>query len=114
MARTDLPITPMPRAGLSLAGALPTAAIADGHMFGQSAKRFVRVKNSGGTPRTVTAVIPGELEGQPLPDVPYTIPATTGDVLIPPLGDVFRQSDGKVHLNYDDPAGLTIAVYELP
>ncbi|SEU46602.1 hypothetical protein [Nonomuraea wenchangensis] len=115
MARTDLPITPMPKAGLSLAGALPTAAAVDGHAFGHSAKRLVRIRNSSGSPKTVTAVIPGEVEGQPLADRPYVIPATTGDVLIPPFGDIYAQDDGKVYLDYPaDPSGLTVAVYEMP
>jgi hypothetical protein len=105
----------MPKAGLNLTGALPTAATVDGHAFGQSTKRLVRVKNSSSTPKTVNAVIPGEVEGQPLTDRPYVIPATTGDVLIPPFGEVYRQSDGKVYLDYPaDPSGLTVAVYELP
>ncbi|MEV0236877.1 hypothetical protein [Nonomuraea sp. NPDC050786] len=114
MARTDLTVTAMPRAGVNLAGALPNPANADGHAFVHSPKRQVRVKNTASAARTVTFVIPGELEGQPLPDVPHVIPANTGDVLIPPLGDVYRQSDGKVWINYDDPAGVSVAVYEMP
>jgi hypothetical protein len=113
MARIDLAVTAMPRSGVNLAAAL-TPANADGHMFPHSAKRQIRVKNTANAARTVTLVIPGELEGQPLPDVPYVIPANTGDVLIPPPGDVYRQLDGKVWVNYDDPAGVSVAVYELP
>ncbi|MEW1843144.1 hypothetical protein AB0392_34830 [Nonomuraea angiospora] len=113
MARTNLTVTAMPRTGLNLAGAL-TPANTDGHAFPHSSKRQIRVKNAASAVRTVTLVIPGQLEGQPLPDVPYTIPANTGDVLIPPLGDVYRQSDGTVWINYDDAAGVSVAVYELP
>ncbi len=111
MARIDLSVTPMPRAGVSLAGAL-TAANADGHSFGFSAKRQLRVKNVATFARTVTVVMPGEVDGQPLPDRPYTIPPNTGDVLIPPFPEIYRQPDGTVWINYDDPAGVSVAVYE--
>ncbi|WP_113705370.1 hypothetical protein [Nonomuraea lactucae] len=113
MARANLTVTPVPRAGLSLAGAL-TPAVADGHSYGYSAKRQIRLKNVATAARTVTIVMPGEVDGQPLPDRPYTIPANTGDVLIPPVPEVYRQSDGTVWINYDDPAGVSVTVYELP
>lgn len=114
MPRTDLPVTKITRAGHDLAAALPTPAATDGHAFVNNGRRMIRVKNTNGAVRTVTVQIPGEVEGQPLPDVPYTIPATTGDVLIPPLPAIYNQADGKVHLDYSDTAGLTVQVLELP
>ncbi|MFI9553718.1 hypothetical protein [Nonomuraea endophytica] len=113
MARADLTVTPMSRAGVSLTGAL-TPAVADGHRYGYSAKRQLRVRNTATSARTVTLVIPGEVDGQPIQDRPYTIPATTGDVLIPPFPEVYRQADGSIHINYDDAAGVSVAVYEQP
>ncbi|MFF0770975.1 hypothetical protein ACFYUK_18970 [Nonomuraea wenchangensis] len=114
MPRTDLPLTKIVRAGHDLAAALPTPAIADGHAFVNNGRRMIRIKNANAAPRTVTVQIPGEVEGQPLPDVPYTIPADDGDVLIPPLPAIYNQAGGKVFLNYSDPAGLTVQVLELP
>jgi hypothetical protein len=114
MPRTDLPVTKIIRAGHDLAAALPTPAAVDGHAFVNNGRRMVRVKNVNAAERTVTVQIPGEVEGQPLPDVPYTIPANDGDVLIPPLPAIYNQSDGKVYLDYSDPAGLTVHVLELP
>ncbi|MDF5756655.1 hypothetical protein [Spongiactinospora sp. TRM90649] len=114
MARTELTITPVPRAGLSLAAALPNAANADGHMFTWSDKRQIRIKNTNASSRTITFQIPGEVDGQPLPDRAYVIPASTGDVLIPPLPAVYRRSDGMVWLDYTATADVTVAVYELP
>ncbi|MEV0617570.1 hypothetical protein AB0I81_29910 [Nonomuraea sp. NPDC050404] len=114
MPRTDLPVTKIIRAGHDLAAALPTPAIADGHAFINNSRRMIRVKNANTAARTVTVQIPGEVEGQPLPDVPYTIPANDGDVLIPALPAIYNQSDGKVYLDYSDPAGLTVQVLELP
>ncbi|MFC7641446.1 hypothetical protein ACFQX6_10995 [Streptosporangium lutulentum] len=114
MARADLPVTPMTRAGHDLAGALPTLATVDGHMFVNNGRRMVRVKNSNGAARTVTVQIPGEVEGQPIPDRPYTVEATTGDLLIPPLPAIYNQANGKVYLDYSDPASLSVEVLELP
>ncbi|MEQ4723774.1 hypothetical protein [Nonomuraea sp. B19D2] len=114
MPRTDLPVTKINRGGHNLAAALPTPAAADGHAFVNNGRRMIRVKNTNAAPRTVTVQIPGEVEGQPLPDVPYTIPANTGDVLIPALPAIYNQVDGKVYLDYSDPAGVTVQVLELP
>ncbi|MFG1709234.1 hypothetical protein ACFLIM_39190 [Nonomuraea sp. M3C6] len=114
MPRTDLPITKITRAGHNLASALPTPAAIDGHAFVNNSRRAIRVKNTNAAPRTVTVQIPGEVEGQPLADKPYTIPANDGDVLIPPLPAIYNQADGKVYLDYSDPAGLTVHVLELP
>ncbi|WP_433355626.1 hypothetical protein ACQP25_17245 [Microtetraspora malaysiensis] len=113
MARTDLNVVALTRAGVNLAAALTPAAV-DGHAFDYNARRMLRVKNSGGTARTVTVQIPGTVDGQDIMDRPYVIPATTGDVLIPPFPAVYRQPNGKVHIDYDDPAGLSVAVFELP
>ncbi|MEV1167343.1 hypothetical protein [Nonomuraea sp. NPDC049784] len=112
MARANLAVTKMTRAGVTLAGAL-TPAVVDGHKFSYSAKRQLRIKNTSTGPRTVTAAIPGEVEGQPLGDVPYVL-AAGADVLVPPFTPIYRQGDDTVWINYDDPAGVEVAVYELP
>lgn len=114
MARADLPVTQITRAGHDLAAALPHPAVADGHKFVNNGRRMVRVKNANAADRTVTVQIPGSVEGQPLPDVPYTIPADDGDVLIPPLPAIYNQADGRVYLDYSDPAGVSVQVLELP
>ncbi|GAA5046549.1 hypothetical protein HNP84_009745 [Thermocatellispora tengchongensis] len=113
MARTDLNAVPVPRAGLDLTAAL-TPAIADGHMFVHSERRMVRVKNANASARTVTVQIPATVDGQDVVDRTYVIPATSGDVLIPPFPAVYRQANGKVYIDYSDPAGLSVAVLELP
>lgn len=113
MARTDLPVTKITRAGHDLAAALPTPADVDGHAFINNGRRMLRVKNAAAEARTVTVQIPGVIEGQPIPDVPYAIPAD-GDVLIPPLPAIYNQAGGKVFLDYPDPDGLTVHVLELP
>ncbi|MER7363281.1 hypothetical protein [Nonomuraea wenchangensis] len=112
MARENLAVTKMTRTGVNLVGTL-TAAVEDGHKFGYSARRQLRIKNTSTGPRTVTAAIPGEVEGQPLGDVPYAL-AAGADVLVPPFTPIYRQGDDTVWISYDDPAGVQVAVYELP
>jgi hypothetical protein len=114
MARTDLTITPVPRAGLDLTAALPNPAHVDGHMFTWSDKRQIRIKNTNAAPRTVTIEIPGTVDGQNIQDREYVVPATTGDVLIPPLPAAYRRPDGMVWINYSDVAGVSVAVLEQP
>ncbi|WP_214317046.1 hypothetical protein [Nonomuraea sediminis] len=113
MARTDLNAVPVPRGGLDLTAAL-TPAIVDGHMFVHSERRMLRVKNTNAAARTVTVQIPATVDGQDIVDRPYVIPPTTGDVLIPAFRAVYRQANGKVYIDYDNPAGLSVAVLELP
>lgn len=113
MARTDLTVTPLTRAGLSLAAA-GTAAIADGHMFTNNGRRMLRVRNTDSSSKTVTAQIPGTVDGQDIADRQYTIPATTGDVVIPPFPNAYNQADGKVYLDYSAITGLSVQVIELP
>ncbi|MEU7891696.1 hypothetical protein AB0B45_02400 [Nonomuraea sp. NPDC049152] len=113
MARTDLTAVVVPRAGMDLTVALAPAVV-DGHMFVHSERRMVRVKNTNAASRTVTLQIPVTVDGQDVVDRQYVIPALTGDVLIPPPPAVYRQANGKVYIDYDNPAGLTVAVLELP
>lgn len=43
---------------------------------------FLHVKNAGGSPDTVTLVVPGTLYGVAIADVTVSVPATTGDRMI--------------------------------
>ncbi|TMR99516.1 hypothetical protein [Nonomuraea basaltis] len=112
MARENLAVTEMGRAGVNLNAAL-TPAHADGHAFGFSARRQVRLINAGASPRTVTVVMPGQVDGQELPDRPYVL-AAGADLLVPPFPPIYRQSNDSVWMNYDNPADVQVAVYELP
>ncbi|MGW4639556.1 hypothetical protein ACWEN6_13560 [Sphaerisporangium sp. NPDC004334] len=114
MARTDLTPTPVTRAGLSLAAALPNPGNAQGHMYVNSPYRWLRVKNTDSNPVTVTAQIPGTVDGQDIEDRTYTIPATTGDVLIPPFPAVYNQPNGKVYIDLSGAAGVTLQLLESP
>ncbi len=115
MARTDLPVVQMTRAGFNLAAVSGTAVNAvDGNAFINNGRRMVRLQNTDSSARTVTVQIPGTVEGQAIPDRTYNVPATTGDVLIPPLPGIYNQADGKVYLDFDAATGLKVTVLELP
>ncbi|GAA3144922.1 hypothetical protein Ppa06_58210 [Planomonospora parontospora subsp. parontospora] len=113
MARTDLTAVAMTRAGVNLGAAL-TPANADGHAYIDNGRRMVRLKNTDSTAKTVTVQIPATVDGQDVEDREYIVPATTGDVLLPPFPAVYRRPDGKVFLDYSAITGLSVAVYELP
>ncbi|WP_378786596.1 hypothetical protein ACFMQL_20535 [Nonomuraea fastidiosa] len=102
----------MSRAGVDLTATL-TAAVADGHAYGYSSRRQVRLVNAASEARTVTVVMPGRVDDQELPDRPYVL-APGADLLVPPCPPIYRQSDGMVWINYDNPDGVSVAVYELP
>ncbi|MEV0313527.1 hypothetical protein [Nonomuraea fuscirosea] len=113
MARENLPITDMGRAGVNLNSAL-TAAVADGHAFGYSSRRQIRLVNAGASARTVTVVMPGQVDGKELPDQPYPL-AAGDDLLVPPFPPIYRRAeDDTVWINYDNPADVQVSVYELP
>lgn len=92
----------------------PIAANADGHSFTNNGKRFVLVENSNAATRDVTAVHPGLADvNLAVPDRVVTVPVTTGRAILGPFGPEYNQPDGKVHINYEATAGLTVTFCEL-
>jgi hypothetical protein len=91
------------------------SAIADGHMTKNDGLTYLRVKNSDGSPKTVTVLIPKTLAGVAVANGgrQHTVPATTGDVEIGPFTDDYTQSDGRVHWNYSATTGVTVAVVRI-
>jgi hypothetical protein len=71
------------------------------------------LQNSTAAPLTATVQIPATVEGQDVVDLPVTVPANDL-VLLPPFSAVYRQANGKVYIDYVDPAGLTVGVLEQP
>ncbi|MEV1168612.1 hypothetical protein [Nonomuraea sp. NPDC049784] len=112
MARTDLDVQPMPRNGKALGAGLVAASV-DGNAFDHTERRMLLIKNSNGAPATATVQIPATVEGQDVVDRPVTVPANES-LLLPPFSAVYRQANGKVYIDYTDPAGLTVGVLELP
>lgn len=111
MARTDLTPASTSRTGLTWAGA---PANVDGHMFGDNGRRLVRLKNTDASARTVTIPTAVQVDGLDVEDLVVPIPATTGDVTIGPFTPLYRQPNGKVHLDYSATAGLSVQLIEYP
>jgi hypothetical protein len=88
------------------------AAIADGHMAVNDGRTKIRVKNTDGSSKTVTVLIPRTLAGVAAVNGgrQHTVPATTGDVEIGPFPPEYTQSDGRVWWNYSATTGVTVAV----
>ena len=115
MARTNLAVTPITRAGVLAAGVVGTA---DGHMFANSGEEFLEVVNANATvARTVTIVTGGQLEGSEIADQTVSIPAASRRLIgpFPPrsFNQIVGADRGKVHVNYEAAgvADLTTRVY---
>lgn len=117
MARTDLSVVKISRAGVFEAGSVGTV---DGHMFANDGEVFVEVQNTNATiARTVTFITGGTQEGLAVADVAVSIPAASRRLIGPFPSGTFNQTSGadrgKLHVDYDAaaPAELTTRVYRL-
>lgn len=91
-----------------------TAAHVDGNMATWHPDMYLRVKNTDGSSKTVTVLLP------PSPDTgvayasggrAHTVPATTGDVTIGPFHrDYVQGSDQRVWWDYSAVTGVTVSV----
>jgi hypothetical protein len=90
----------------------PVAAIADGHMTVNDGRTQLRVKNTDGSSKTVTVLIPRTLAGVAAVNGgrQHTVPATTGDVTLGPFPAEYTQADGRVWWNYSATTGVTVSV----
>jgi hypothetical protein len=69
-----------------------------GHGRGPDDRMFLIVKNAGGTPDTVTIVIPGNDQfGSAIPDPAITVPITTGERWIPLRAAMADPTTGAHH-----------------
>lgn len=113
MAYTDLPVQYPTSSGIA---PTYTAAAAAGNMFenGDGAA-IVTFRNTNGSPRTVTVTTPGTVDGNPISDKQIVVPATTGERVCTFDPRAYNQpagstNAGKVLLDYDAVAGLTVSV----
>lgn len=65
MARGNLPLTQISRAGVAPASEVNGDAV-NGHQMTNDGKAFVLVRNSGAGARVVTFTVPGNIDGQPV------------------------------------------------
>ena len=71
-------------------------------------RTFLHVKNASAGAVTVTVVVPGEQFGQPLADVPVSVPAG-GERLIGPLVRSLAGSSDVVDITYSAVTSVTVA-----
>jgi len=108
MAETAITVQTLAAAGTSTTFA---AANADGNFFSSAGNPRQRYKNTNGSPRVVTVVAQRACELGTLHDIEITVPATTGDVEVPPVDKrFFADETGLIHVTYDAVTGLTVAV----
>jgi len=89
--------------------AVDAAAAPDGMQVDWSEDLLLLVRTTG-TTTTVTIDTPGTVDGLAVADRSVVVPATTAvGMLIGPFGPEYRQSDGKLHLNFSSATGATVA-----
>jgi hypothetical protein len=96
-----------------ITGITPSLAAASGggDSVVPSETTFVRCKNGGGSPITLTVVIPGTEHGQAKPDVPVSIAAGAEATIGPLTADMRNLSTGHVDLTYSGVTTVTIGAF---
>lgn len=76
---------------------------------------YLHVKNGGGSPITVTVLVPGNTKyGLANPDPTISVPATTGERIIGPFpADMADPADGLVAITYSGVTTVTVAAITL-
>lgn len=120
MAYTLLtPLTQTSRAGLSIADAAMTAAVAGGHSFANDGNVLIALLNTSAVSVTVTISAPNLVDT-------YAGLATAGEPIVLAAGNVtpvriltptwprtiYNQSDGTVHVDYSAVTSVKIAVIQ--
>ncbi len=107
MARLDVPVTTIGRAG-ALLGALGTEVTGDAtnnHVMKNTGVEWLTLRNSGASTRTVTISIPKKVDGQTVPARTVTLLANEHKVAGPwPEGTYDQTSgteQGEMHVDVD-------------
>jgi hypothetical protein len=97
---------------VSLAGLTPTYGAAAASTTVPCGERtFLHIKNTSGTPTTVTLTSTARVRGQLAADLVVTVPATTGEKLIGPIpAELFADPvSGNCAVGYSSTTSLTVA-----
>jgi hypothetical protein len=96
-----------------LAPAYAAASAGGDKVVAPDADTFLHVKNTGGSPVTVTVATPGTAAGGlAIADISVSVPATTGDRMIGPLPAEYYANpadSGKAAVTYSGVTGVTVA-----
>ena len=116
MARTAITATEIDYDGV--ANAAGTTGIADGHKFLNADEDvFLEVTQSSGGALTITIPSPASLaDGQDVPDITLSCTSGTTYKIGPFRNEYYLQSDGYVHIDYEDESEseFTVDAYQLP
>lgn len=112
MPRTNLAIQTVSPAGIT-----PSYTAGDsvnGHDFYNDGNMFVHAKNTNAAVRNLTFQTPAKMGGVDVAELVVQLPATTGDKMIGPFDPTtFNQADGKVYVDLDASAGVTLAAVKV-
>lgn len=113
MARTLIARTETTRAGVEpTMTAVDATASPDGMYFVWSETARLLVRTTG-TATVATIDIPTLVDGQAVTDRAVSVAATTAvGEFIGPFGPEYRQSDGRVHVNFSSATGATVGVID--
>lgn len=115
MAYTDLVLLVAARAGVSIADAAMTDAVAGGHKFANDGSTILVLQNTNGSSRTITITTVSTVDGLAVADLPITLPATTGRLITAVFPrSLYNGSDGKVSIDYSATAGVKVAAVRIP
>jgi hypothetical protein len=105
---------------INRSGLAPTyaAATGGGDAMSCGAGMFLHVKNTGGSPITVTLAVPASRTFEPnvaITSPTVSVPATTGDRMIGPVDSVTFQdpTTSLCTVTYSGVTGLTVAAVQL-
>lgn len=107
---TALTVKKIPQAGKDIS-TLQTPDGTNGNKFAANPQTLLRVKNTG-TQKTLTIETPGTVSGLAIADAVFTVPATTGDTLVPMLPEYFQPGTHEVYVSFDTVTGVTVDVYQ--
>lgn len=110
MADLSLTTVPVDDGIADVAGAA-VAAAAGGDTAPVGPHRFLYVNNADASPHTVTVDTPGTVKGHAITDASLVVAA--GDHGILPLHNVYRGTNGRAVITYDDVTSVTVAVFKL-
>ena len=114
MSYTSVTAQPITRAGLSPTFvAAPATGAGNGISFSNNGRRYLRIKNAGGTACVVTVNVGATVDGNVVAGKTFTVPITTGDVIAGPWppGD-YNAGDGTVTVDFSFVTSVTVAVLE--
>ena len=107
-------VAPLDVATAGTASGLAVGA-GNGIRFLDNGRRSLRVRNAGGSPCVVSILVP-EVgpDGQLMAALTFSVAATTGDRIFPPLPARYRDSLGRVTVEFSFVTSVTYDIIEWP